>query len=344
MRFFIGGYGPHLYMAWLDTESGALDLVDSVTTPANASFLTCSRRYHTLYACVETAASGKGVGRVVAYRMDERDRLTAVGAAESCGDAPCHLVVSEAHDIVAVANYMGGSVGIIGVHADGTLGEPIRCIEHEGSGPNKKRQDRPHPHGVTLSPDGNRLYVCDLGTDQVICYDPLSEADRMAPTSVTNLSPGSGPRHMCFHEGHAYLVNELSSTVCVFDVDADTGTLSQLQEVSTLPADYSAGNAAAEIVLHPSGQFVYVSNRGHDSVAVFARDGKTGRLGLTGHFDATGPTPRHLAIDPTGRWCLVAVQDGDFVSSFALDEKSGIGHYSDSVVRITAPSCIAFSK
>jgi 6-phosphogluconolactonase len=139
-------------------------------------------------------------------------------------------------------------------------------------------------------------------------------------------------------------VNELSSTVCVFDVDPDTGALVQVQEVSTLPPDYSAGNTAAEIAVHPSGNFVYVSNRGHDSIAVFARDEKTGLLTSTGHFDATGPTPRHLVIDPTGRWCLVAVQDGNYVSSFALDDQTGLGRYTDSVERITAPTCIVFSE
>ena len=342
MRVFIGGYGPYLYMAWLDPESGSLDLVDSVTTPANASFLAYSSQYETLYGTVETTSRAKGPGKLVAYRVDEASKLTTIGAVTSCGDAPCHVAVSEVHGIVAVANYAGGSVGIISIHSDGTPGELLRCFEHSGSGPDLKRQEQPHPHAVVIAPDGEHLYVCDLGTDEIRAYSPLADPAGMTSVRAAELAPGSGPRHLLFWERQAYVVNELSNTVCVFDVDPESGELRQIQEESTLPPDYSAGNLAAEIAVHPTGRFLYVSNRGHDSIAVFARDAASGKLTLSGHFDVTGPAPRHFAIDPSGTWCVVAVHDGNYVSSFALDPKTGVGRYTDSVVRITAPSCVVF--
>ena len=344
MRCFIGGFGPYLYMASLDPETGALDLVDSVTTPANAAYLVYSPRFRMLYACVETSASSQGPGRVAAYRVDDSGMLTAVGATESCGDRPCHLAVSDRHGLLAVANYLGGTVGMIPLGPDGMPGSTEQCFEHAGSGPNRKRQEQPHPHGVTFSSGGRRLYVCDLGTDEVVSYAPLDPLSRMTREAAVTVAPGSGPRHLVLGGDHAYLVNELSNTVCVFSVEPESGALSQQQEISTLPADYTARNTAAEIALHPSGRHLYVSNRGHDSIGVFHRDPATGLLELSGHFDVTGPSPRHFAIDPTGRWCVVAIHDGNYVSSFALDENTGLGRYSDSVVRVAAPSCVIFSE
>jgi 6-phosphogluconolactonase len=352
MNFFIGGYGRNLLTARLDRTSGKLELIGSVTTPANASWVRYCAETRMLYACVETASDGDGPGRVASYRVGAEGVLTAVGCVESRGDAPCHLAVNEQRDLLAVTNYAGATVGIFTIGADGRPVAPGTCITRQGSGPHP-RQRAPHPHGAIFSPEGRYLYVADLGTDEIACYEPGEATGEIRAIHATRAAAGSGPRHLLSwaagDRACLYVVHELANTVGVYEVDEETGTLRALQSLSTLPAGYAsaagaAASTASEVQVHPSGRFVYVSNRGHDSIAVYTRDPGAGTLEPAGHFDVAGPTPRHFAIEPGGRWLLVAMQDGNYVSSYELDPDSGHGAYTHAIERVPAPSCIAFMR
>ncbi|MFW6292834.1 MAG: lactonase family protein [Spirochaetota bacterium] len=345
MRFFLGGYSSDLNVARLDPTDGAIEIVSSVTTPENASFVRYVPELSTLYATVETGYRAGESGKIAAYRVGDGGRLTAIGSTSSCGASPCHLDIDPGRRILAAANYGGESFVVIALGEDGSLGEQLACVRHSGHSINPNRQAEPHPHATTFSPDARALFVCDLGTDTITSYriDDLV-AGRTEGLVVADVAPGSGPRHLAFSADakFAYLVTELANTVVTYAYDASRGTLGQLQEISTLPPDFDGTSTAAEIQIHPSGDFLYASNRGHDSIAVFARDPATGLLEADSHFDTTGTGPRHFQIDPSGEWCLVSNQSSDHVVSFRIDPKTGRGSWTGKSITVSQPSCTEF--
>jgi len=347
MRFFIGGYSSDLNAAWLDPANGSIDIVSSVTTPQNASFVRHVPALSALYATVETGSRAGAAGQIAAYRVGEDGELTAIGSVSSCGASPCHLAVDPGRQILTAANYGGENFVVIALEPDGALGEQVACIRHSGSSVNPNRQAEPHPHATTFSPDARALFVCDLGTDTITSYsiDDLL-AGRTEGRTVTDVTPGAGPRHLEFSADakFAYLVTELANTVIAYAYDEATGTLTKLQEISTLPPGFDGTSTAAEIQLHPSGAFLYASNRGHDSIAVFTRDAATGLLETDSHFDTTGSGPRHFQIDPSGEWCLVSNQASDHVVSFRIDPTTGRGTWTGKSITVPQPSCAEFLR
>ncbi len=344
MRFFLGGYSTDLHLAELDTEDGSISIVSTVTTPQNASFLRYVPEVSVVYATVEAGSKAGESGKIAAYRL-EGDTLSPIGTRESCGAGPCHIGIDRDRKLLAAANYGGASFGVIRIAGDGTLGDQAACVMHEGSSVNSKRQTEPHPHATTFSPDGTYLYVCDLGTDTVMRYEASALAGGDSTGSVAAaVPPGSGPRHLeLTPDGRfAYLINELSNTVIVYSCDAGDGSLTQVQEISTLPDDYTGESYSAEIQIHPNGRFVYGSNRGHNSIVVYARDETSGKLETAGYFDANGRDPRHFQIEPVGAWCVVANQGSGNVSSFRIDARTGIGTWSGKTIHSESPSCAEF--
>jgi 6-phosphogluconolactonase len=218
-------------------------------------------------------------------------------------------------------------------------------VAHSGQSINPDRQAEPHPHATVFSPDAKYLFVCDLGTDQVVRYsvDELGHGKSDGATAG-EVSAGSGPRHLSFSPDarHAYLVNELSNTVVAYAYDLSSGELSEIQEIGMLPASFDGENTAAEIAIHPSGSFVYASNRGHDTIACYVRDPKTGKLTATGHVDTTGSGPRHFGVDPTGLWMLVANQNTDHVVSMKIAPESGVPKWTGKSLGFPAVSCALF--
>ncbi len=345
MRFYVGGYSPKISVCELDVADGSMRVVADAQTPKNGSWLSVSPDLRTLYATVESGYDSGSPGTVAAYRIASDATLSAIGTAESCAPGPCHLAVDATRRILTVANYGGETFGVVRLDDSGTPGEVIGCGRHAGSSVHPKRQREPHPHATVFSPDYRYLYVCDLGTDEVVHYSADALAGGVIERAGAVAAPaGSGPRHIVFTpDGRwAYLVNELSNTVIAYSVDTESGALSQVDEQPMLPPEWSGESTAAEIWLHPSGRFVYASNRGHDSIVIFSRR-DDGTMSVKGHVSSGGQSPRHFSLDSAGVWCLVANQQSDNVVSYRVDHDSGMLAATGHILSLTQPSCAVFA-
>jgi 6-phosphogluconolactonase len=284
-------------------------------------------------------------GAVSAFSLDSATgQLAFLNRKPSHGTDPCHLTVDNTGRYVLVANFMSGSVCVLPVQTDGSLGDEVDVIQHQGSSVDPVRQSGPHAHAVTLDQAAGYAFVPDLGLDRVMVYSFDAKRGKLTPADkpYIEVTPGAGPRQLTIHPGgeYAYLINELNSTVTAFRYNAGNGTLREIQTVSTLPENYRGASTCAEIQLSPSGDFLYGSNRGHDSIAAYAVDRLKGTLACIGHFSAQGKTPRHFTITPDGRFLLVANQDTDSIVIFRLDPVSGepvvTGHRAD----VPTPVCV----
>ena len=260
------------------------------------------------------------------------------------GLAPCYASVEPAGRYCLVANYETGNLCVLPIQEDGSLGEATDTVQFAGSGPNPERQEGPHAHMVTPSPDGGFILAVDLGTDRLMAFRLDRERGTLSPADPpwTQMPPGAGPRHLAFHPHRpfAYVISELKSTIIVCRYDAQQGTFAAVQTISTLPDDFTGQNLGAEIMVAPSGRFVYASNRGHDSLAIYAVDPETGQLALVGHEASQGVGPRAFTIDPSGALLLVANQDTDTVVTFWIDGDSGTLRATGHVAAVPTPVCL----
>ena len=247
-----------------------------------------------------------------------------------------------------VANYSGGSVASLPIGDDGLLREAASFIQHVGAGVNPRRQEGPHAHCAVVDPANRFAFVADLGLDKVFVYrlDAASGTLSANEPASTSLPPGSGPRHLAFHPNgrYAYVINEMKSTLAAMSYDAEHGVLKLLGTLSTLPAGFTGNNSTAEVEVHPSGKFVYGSNRGHGSIAIFAVDEATGKLRYLGVEPTRGKNPRSFGIDPTGKYLLAADQDGNNVVVFRIDGETGKLLATGSSLAVSAPVCVKFMK
>jgi 6-phosphogluconolactonase len=243
---------------------------------------------------------------------------------------------------VLVANYGGGTVAVLPIEADGRLKPASSVRAHEGSGPNKGRQEKPHAHGIYLDAAQRFAFSPDLGADRVFVYRFDAAKGTLEPHGAAPLEPGSGPRHLAFHPTgkYVYAINELLSTVTSFSYDAEKGVLTPFQTISALPDGFSGTSWTAEVAVSPDGRFVYGSNRGDDSLAVFRVDGATGRLTAAGHAPVGGKTPRHFTIDPTGRFILVGHQGSGTIAVLRLDPATGMPTPVGAPVKVDKPVCV----
>lgn len=352
MRVYVGTYtrgeSKGIYMLELDLASGKLGEPTLVAQTTNPSFLAVhpSRKY--LYSVSEVAnVDGKKSGGVAAFSLDAgTGKLTELNRQASGGGGPCHVTVDEEGKVVLVANYGAGSVASLPIGDGGRLEEAASVIQHKGSSANPKRQEGPHAHSVNIDPANRIAVVADLGIDKLMLYRLDTESGKLAPNDPPHASvePGSGPRHFAFHPDgrHAYVINELASTVTAFEYNPQQGSFRELQTISTLPEGFSGNNTTAEIQVHPSGKFLYGSNRGHNSIAAFAVDPKSGRLSALGHESSGGKTPRNFGIDPTGAWLLAANQDSDNIIVLRIDQQTGKLTPTGQSVNVGAPVCIKF--
>jgi len=348
---YVGTYNrgqsrPGIHIFRMDLASGALSPAGTATGCENPTFLAIHPNQQYLYAVNEVSDSaGRPGGAVASYAIDRATgQLTLLNRQPSQGKGPCHLTVDKQGRNVLVANYSSGSVGVVPVGEGGRLEPPSCGIQHAGSGTHPRRQDGPHAHSINLDPAGRYAFVADLGIDQVMIYrfDPDGgQLQPNQPDSVT-LKPGSGPRHLAFHPNgqYAYVINELSSTITAFAYDAAQGRLTELQTISTLPAGFEEENTTAEVQVHPSGKFLYGSNRGHDSIAMFHIDAQSGRLSAAGHEPTQGKTPRNFALDLTGRFLLAENQASNNVVVFRLDAATGRLSATGNVYEVPSPVCI----
>lgn len=345
--------GAGIYVARFKADDGTLSEPQLAAELRNPSYLALHPSKPFLYAVSEVAdADGKPTGSVVALAIDPATGLlTKLNHQSSGGSGPCAVSVDPTGRAVLAANYGGGSSVCLGIEPDGRLrpaveGNPAGFIQHEGKSVNAARQEGPHGHSIDPSPDGRFAIVCDLGIDKVLVHALDAGKGTIAPHTAASMTPGAGPRHFAFHPDrhHAYCINELDLTVTAFDFDPEKGTLRPVQTLPTIPADVTdrTGFSTAEIAVHPSGKFVYGSNRGHDSIAMYAVDPSTGRLSFLGVEPIRGKTPRNFAIDPSGKWLLAAGQDSHGVRTFAIDQVSGKLTDTGRTVPVPAPVCISF--
>lgn len=349
-RLFIGtyttGYGEGINLARMEIPSGNLRLEKTYPGLENPSFLAISPDGHLLVAVGETSEyQGKPGGSASVFRIS-RDGcdLVLLNTRSSQGEHPCHLTFSRNGKFVLIANYTGGNVSVLPVQTDGSLGEAVDVQQHSGSGPNKLRQEKAHAHSVNLSPDNRFAYVCDLGIDKVMVYRFNDQTGQLIPaeTPFFKTAAGAGPRHFTFGSDaeRAFVINELNSTITSLRVDPKTGVLAGIQTVSLLPEGYSGENTGADVHIHPNGKFIYGSNRGHDSIAVYSADRKTGHLQLIQHQATLGKTPRNFAIDPSGNYLLAANQQSDSIRLFTIDRRTGMLSPADGLLTVTKPVCI----
>ena len=344
---YTSGKSEGIYRAELDLKSGALTEPEPAAEVENPSFLALHPSGRFLYAAGELSNfEGKPGGAVSAFAVDGKTgKLALLNQQSSRGAGPCHLVVDPSGKNVLVANYGGGSVAVLPIDENGRLRAASSFVQHEGKSVNRRRQEAPHAHSINLDPAGKFAVVADLGLDKVLVYRFDSDKGTLTANDPphTSVAAGAGPRHFAFHPSgrFAYVINEMQSTVTAFDYDAKQGRLTDSQTVSTLPAPHQ-GNSTAEVQVHPSGKFLYGSNRGHNTLAIFAIDQGTGRLTPVGHQETGGKTPRNFGIDPTGSFVLAANQGSDSVVVFRVNQDTGRLTPTGQSIEVPAPVCVKF--
>jgi 6-phosphogluconolactonase len=346
------GASKGIYTCRLDAATGKLSAPELAAETTNPSFVAIHPNRRFLYAVGETGTfGGKQTGVVSAFAIDRATaKLTPLNKQSTGGPGPCHVSVDHTGKCVLVANYGGGSCASLPIKDDGSLGEAGSVIQHEGSSVNPKRQAGPHAHSINVSLDNCFAFVADLGLDKVMIYklDPAKATLTPNDPAFATVPPGSGPRHFAFHPNgkFAYVINEMLCTVTAFSYDAARGALTAIETVSTLPKGEGVqpGYSTAEVQAHRSGKFLYGSNRGHDTIAVFAIDESSGKLKLIQNEPTQGKIPRNFGIDPTGKWLLAAHQNSDNVVAFSIDQETGKLKPTGQSIEVAASVCVKFMK
>jgi len=352
LRVYVGTYtwkaSKGIYAMELDLATGKLTAPELAAEATNPTFLAIHPTQRFLYAVGEIGNfAGRRSGAVSAFAIaPDSPKLKPLNQQPSGGAGPCHVTVDKEGKNLLVANYGGGSVAVLPIAADGSLKEPSCTIQHKGTGPDPKRQEGPHAHSINLDPAGRFAFAADLGLDKLLIYrlDPAKGTLTPNDPPSASVAPGAGPRHFAFHPNgrFAYVINEMAATVTAFAYDAERGALKELQTVPTLPAEFGGRRSTAEVVVHPSGKFLYGSNRGHDSIALFGIDAETGKLAPAGHQSTLGNEPRNFAIEPAGAWLLAANQNSNSVIVFRIDPKTGALSATGAKADIPAPVCVRF--
>ncbi|WP_247004334.1 lactonase family protein [Halosolutus gelatinilyticus] len=319
-------------------EAPTLRRSESSELADNPSFLTLHPTCRRLYAVHEVEA-----GSVTAIAIDDEGRgLRRLNRVDSGASGPCHSSVHPSGDFLFVAHYTGAAVSVIPIWRDGTLAPTSDIVSHEGSSADPERQAGAHPHSVIPGPDGRFLYVPDLGTDEIVVYELDERNGAIERAGAFGAEPGAGPRHLEFHPNgrYGYVINELDSTLTALERDPETGSLSEIATRSTLPPSFDGENATADVHVHPSGRWVYGSNRGHDSIAIFEINNETGAITPAGHESTRGEWPRHFAIDDTGAFLFAENRASDTIVVFRIDEGTGALAATGETISIPEPVCM----
>jgi 6-phosphogluconolactonase len=348
---YVGTYTDHgskgIYSYRFDSSDGKLTSLGLAAQSAEPSFLAADSGGRFLYAVNETESfNGQPTGAVSAFAIQpDTGKLSLLNQVSSRGADPAHITLDQTGKYALVSNYTSGSVAVFAVLKDGRLGQVTSFVQHKGSSVNPERQKGPHAHAIALSRDNRFAVVADLGLDQLLVYSfDAANGILGAQPQIVKASPGAGPRHLVFStDGRfLYVMNEMQSSVVAYSYDPTSGALHELQTISALPKGFSGENTAAEIEIHPSGKFLFASNRGDDGIAVFAIDSQTGLLTHVETEPTRGKTPRNFAIDPTGSWLLAANQDSDNIVVFRIDQKTGRLKSTGDVLQVQSPVCLKF--
>jgi 6-phosphogluconolactonase len=348
---YTGPGSKGIYVSRFDPATGRLTPAELAAETPNPSFLAASSDGRFLYAVNEVGEfQGQKSGSASAFAIDRATgRLTFLNQTATGGADPCYATVDRSGRSLLVANYSGGSVAALPIGPDGRLGEASAFVQHKGSSVNRERQEGPHAHSIDLDAANRFALVDDLGLDKVLVYrfDPARGTLTPSEPPSAAVAPGAGPRHLAFHPDgrRVYVIDEMALTITAFRYDPDRGSLEQMQTLSTLPAGVAPRPeySTAEIRVHPSGRFLYGSNRGHDSIAVFAIDRQTGALTLVEHEPTRGKTPRNFSLDPTGSYLLAANQGSDSVVVLRIDPDTGRLKATGRTLRVGTPVCVAFA-
>jgi 6-phosphogluconolactonase len=343
-----GSTSKGIYVYRYDPGSAKVTSIGLAAQTINPSFLAVHPNNRFLYAVNEVGDyKGQKSGGISAFAIDNATgKLTLLNEVASGGADPCYITVDKTGKFVLVANYTGGSVSVFPILKDGSMGEASAFVQHTGHGTNPKRQEAPHAHSIDLSPDNRFALVDDLGLDETLVYkfDSAKGSLTLDDPPFAKAGAGDGPRHFALHPNgkFAYVIHEMGSTVSVFDYDATGGVLHPLQTISTIPKGFAGLNEDAEIEVHPSGKFLYASNRGHDSIAVFAIDPNKGTLTLIEYVPTKGQSPRHFQIDPTGSLLFAENEKSDNIVIFRIDQRSGRLTATGKVLDVSQPVCVKF--
>ncbi len=354
--FYVGTYtedgskSKGIYSYRFDADTAQITPLGLAAETTNPSFVALHPNGRFLYAVNEVGNyQGPNSGGVSAFSIDRSTgKLTLLNEVPSRGADPCYITVDKTGKYVLVANYTGGSIAVFPVLPDGKLGEASAFVQHTGHGTNPERQEKAHAHSIDLSPDNRFAMVDDLGLDELLTYKFNSANGSITANDppFVKLDPGAGPRHFSLSPSgkFAYVISEMHSTVTALSNDERTGTLRPLQTISALPKDFTGKNDDAEIQMHPSGRFLYASNRGSDTIAVFAVDPQKGTLAPVEYTPTQGKIPRSFEIDPTGRFLFAENQKSDNIVVFRIDAKTGNLTPTGQVLDVASPVCVKFLK
>jgi len=336
-----GGAGKGISLGHFNSDTGALTKPVLAAEANGPSFFTLAADGKHLYACLENA------NKVAAYAIDgATGALKQLNVVDSGGSGPCHISLDKTGKFALVANYNSGQVTVLAIQADGSLGAQTGADKHEGTGPDKDRQEGPHAHSIILDPTNKFALSADLGNDKIYVYKFDAATGKISANTPAfgMVKPGAGPRHLLFSPNGKvlYCITEMGATVTAFNWDGATGTMNEFQTISTLPADFKAFNKDAEIMLSSDGKFLYASARGHDAIAVFAVDAKTGGLSLVQDAPAGGKTPRYYSFDPTGKWIICGHQDSNTAVVFRVDAATGKLTQHGDPIAATSPICMGY--
>ncbi|NOU95732.1 beta-propeller fold lactonase family protein [Paenibacillus sp. LMG 31456] len=345
---YVGSYAPStsvgINVFRLNTDNGSLTLQQSLEGIENPSFLTLNHNQTRLYAVSEIGAAD---GTVTSYTVNPQDgRLDFLNEQSSLGKATCYVTLDDDSSCLVLANYTSGNIALYPVKNDGSLGEAADHVQHKGSSIRADRQEAAHPHAAVIDPSGRYVFVPDLGLDQIKIYQMDYEHTRLLPHNEVLTKPGAGPRHLVFHTSipYAYIINELDCTITVYSYAIEDGALHPVQTVPALPNDFTEFNICADIHISPSGNYLYGSNRGHNSIVVYEINKIDGTLTYVEHTSTLGLTPRNFAITPDGGFLLAANQDSNSIVTFAIDQQSGRLRETGQTVTVAKPVCVKIAK
>ncbi|MFY9743912.1 MAG: lactonase family protein [Candidatus Sulfotelmatobacter sp.] len=345
-----GSDSKGIYAYRFDSSSQQLTPIGLAAQTINPSFLAVHPNQRFLYAVNEISNyEGQKSGAVSAFSIDHASgKLTLLNQVASRGTDPCYITVDKTGKYVLVANYTSGSIAVFPIREDGSLGEASAFVQHTGHGTNPQRQEGPHAHSVDMSPDNRFAIVDDLGLDETFVYpfDSSNGALAVNEARIAKADPGAGPRHFAFTPNgkFGYVLHEMGSTITAYRFDASQGALNPLQTISSIPKTFTKLDESAEIEVAPSGKFLYASNRGHDSIAVFAIDPASGMLTLVEYAPTKGASPRSFEIAPRGKLLFAANEKSDNIVLFRIDPRSGRLTPTGKVLNISQPVCVKFAR
>ncbi|MFD3258267.1 lactonase family protein [Paenibacillus lentus] len=348
LLLYIGSYAEAadsgVYVVEMNPASGELKRLGQAAGLKNPTFLKVDAHQRKLYAISETTtANGERIGEAVSFAIDpSAGSLSELNRAFTLQPSTSHIELEPKSRYVVVSGYHGGNVGLVRLLDDGLVGEKADERQHEGQGADPVRQDRPHPHSALFTADSRYVLVADLGLDRIFVYRLDEEGDKLVYHSDVKTEPSAGPRHLAFHPNGKWLysINEVNSSLTLYTFDAEAGTLSVIDSVPTLPEGFTGENTTAEVAISRDGKYLYGSNRGHDSIVVFAIDPTSGKLILVQHISSEGGHPRHFALTPTGDYLVAANRDANNLAVFRIDQATGKLEFTGQTAQISKPVCV----